>query len=554
MRNIDTIRAVLEGERLGVGDTNHHLSTNGLADFESVVEAAVGQGNVQYKKRDVQLAKEYTEELISDNQAVYGITTSFGGNIKHVIPASEGQKLQNNLIVSHSANVGTKYPYQICRAVLILRLLTLAKGYSGVSPKVIELMHQLLELGLTPVIPAHGSMGASGDLGPLSALARTLTGQGEMYLPDRTTIWPARKALAKYKLSAVELGGRDGLALINGTSVMTALGAFYLRFSKRLIENSLAVSALSIEALRASREPFDARLHKLKPHKYQRKTAAVMGALLKESRLALTHTQLKRMIENDMKRNGHTTYEGDVDLQGGSYSLRAIPQIYQPIMAQWHLFRESVNVEINAIDDNPVFLVDQDAQLHGANFHGHPISVTADALNTAMISVANTANARIDRLLKSHHSGLPDFLATGTEGLYLGLQGAQYTAAGICAEMRALAVPLSVNQISTNNDNQDIVSFGMQATAKGLELSMLLAYVMAVEGVAAEQAIWIRLKQDKLNEKALSTATRQVYKKLQRWYKPQADKDQSYTEVLEKVAIDLLNNSLLPKTLQNKLW
>jgi len=555
MRNLEKITNVLGHENTTLGDAEVVLNTEENVTSDQLVKGAIAVVSVDYSDAKVKLAHQYTEGLTKRGSGVYGMTTSFGGNIKYAISPEQTDELQRNLVISHTANVGSCFPYEICRAAVALRLMTVSKGYSGVSPAVVELMNKMLKVGVVPAIPAHGSMGASGDLNPLSAAAYVLIGKGHVYMPDRKTIVPTSEAFAKHDLASIELSHRDGLALINSTSVMTSLGSFYLHYSRRLIANSLVTGAMMIEAMGGSKEPFDPRLHALKPHKYQVRVAEVLHNILQSSKLAKSHNDLKSTVEHELGENGDSdVVKVDVDLQGGSYSLRAIPQIYQPILALFNLFQESVNMEINAVDDNPALLVDEDLQLHGANFHGYPISLTADALNASIISIANIANSRVDRILKSHLSNLPAFLSTGQPGLHLGLQGAQYTAAGITSEMRALAFPLSVNQITTNNDNQDFVSFGMQATAKGMELSVLLSYVLAVEYIAAAQGIWLRIKNDGYDLDDLSSVTRSAYEKLLKIYEPIANEDQSFTEAIESVSQLLLTESILPSELEQELF
>lgn len=552
MRNQFKVEEVLQycREQSGSGDS---LSAEQQYSYEDIVAAAVGKTNVTFDEDKVTRSHEYIKEITDSGKAVYGITTSFGGNIKHVISPKQTHRLQENLVISHVANVGSILPYEIVRAAMIIRTLTLTKGYSGISPALANLMIKFVEKGIVPVVRAHGSMGASGDLSPLSAIAQSFIGRGEVFLPDGKTIVPTIEALKQHGLEPITLTYRDGLALINGTGIMTAISVFNLLFARRIIENSLIISALTIEALHSSKAPFDPNLHKLKPHPEQIRVAAVIHELLAKSKLAQSAEEVERDVEVDVPSDEETSVS-KVDLQGGSYSLRAIPQIYQPILAHFQQLMRTVNTEINALDDNPLILADQDDILHGANFHGHPIAVSTDAMNLAMVSVANISTSRQDRMLKSHHTGLPAFLATGNEGLYLGMQGAQYMAAGITAELRALATPLSINQITTNNDNQDLVSFGLQASLKGLEIATLNAYVLASEALFATQATWLRLKQIESSEKDLSPHTAPLYKQLLSIYTPKKDTEFSSTDVSEQLCSLLLTQNLLPEELRQKLW
>lgn len=552
MRNQFKIEEVLHHHR-EQGGTRSSLSADTHYSYEDIVGAAFGKTSVAFDKQKVVRAYDYIKGIADSGKAVYGITTSFGGNIKNVISPKQTHRLQENLVISHVANVGSILPYEITRAALIIRALTLTKGYSGISPALANIMSQCVKAGIAPVVRAHGSMGASGDLSPLSAIAQTFIGRGEVFLPDGKTIVSTKEAFDQHGIEPITLMYRDGLALINGTGIMTAVSIFNLFLTRRIIENSLLISALTIEALHSSKAPFDPNLHKLKPHPEQIRVATVMNELLKASKLAQSADEVEHDVEADVPLDEETSVS-KVDLQGGSYSLRAIPQIYQPILAHFEQLIRTINIEINAIDDNPIILTGKDDILHGANFHGHPISVSADALNLAMVSVANISTSRQDRMLKSHHTGLPAFLATGNEGLYLGMQGAQYMAAGITAELRALAAPLSVNQVTTNNDNQDLVSFGLQASLKGLEIAVLTAYVLAGEALFATQATWLRLKQLESSEKDLSSYTASLHKRLLSIYTPKESTEMSSTDITEQLCSLLLTEDLLPDKLRKKLW
>lgn len=534
-----------------------HIGADEVLTHERLTEAALLNTKVQTDEKRIKKAYDYVQKLAKDRKAVYGLTTSFGGNIHHIIPPEEAEVLQENLILSHATNVGDAFPYHITKAAFILRTTTLAKGYSGLSPKTIDLAVKMIETGIIPVVNMHGSLGASGDIAPLAALALAMIGKGKVWLPDGKTIVPSGEGLKKHGLEPIKLSYKEGLALLNGTSMMTSVASFTLRYLKRVLENSLVISAMSIEALRASKKPFDPRLHQLKPHRFEMSAAKVMAAILEESRLARSHEQFTKPLEQELQE--HTeAFHSKTDLQGGSYSLRAIPQVYHPILAAFENFCTAVDTEINAIDDNPVILPDENDELHGANFHGYPISVASDSLNLAIVGVSNMALARSDRLLKQHHSHLPWFLSTGKEGLYLGMHGIQFTAAGIGAELRNLATPNSIVQIPTNNDNQDFVSFGLQSTLKGLEMTMLLSYVVAIEYMTAGQGLWLNLKGKSdygpASEKDLSPITSAAYQEMLKVYQPKENADQNMIEQTEELAQRLMMTSLLPENISQILW
>jgi histidine ammonia-lyase len=548
---MSTVRRLLSLEKKSTQAVR--IDSKKKLSHEELVLASVSKATMLPDLPAIKKAAEYVQYLATSRRAVYGVTTSFGGNIHHIIPPEQAELLQRNLILSHATNVGELFPYEICRAAFILRFHMLGKGYSGLQPETFQLGQKLIELGITPAIKMHGSVGASGDIAPLASIGLVLIGEGNVWLPDRKTLVPTGEAFKKYALKPITLSYKEGLALLNGTSMMTSVASFSLTYLKRLLENSLLVSALSLEALGASSKPFDVRLHALKPHRYEINTARFMSEVFSECKLIKTHSELKQMIEDELKEKREAFYSS-VDLQGGSYSLRAIPQVYHPILNTFAVFRETVNTEINAVDDNPLLLPDEQEELHGANFHGYPIAVASDSMNFALVGVSNMALARIDRLLKSHHSGLPWFLATGQEGLYLGMHGIQFTAAGIGAELRNLAHPTSITQIPTNNDNQDFGSFGHQSTTKGLEMITLASYIMAIEWMCAVQGIWLRLQQGSLDSSTLSPFTGELYEKALTIYCPATDQDQMLSEKTEALAELLLMHSFAPKPLSNSLW
>ncbi len=554
MRNYSKIVKLLRIENKSQKSIEIDLKEN--LSYERLIQAAFSKTNLKINDDVVRKAYEYVRKLARDRKAVYGLTTSFGGNIRHIIPPEEAELLQKNLILSHATNVGEYFPYEISKAAFILRTTTLAKGYSGVCPETLNLATRMIEEGLVPAINIHGSLGASGDIAPLACIALAMIGKEKLWLPDGKTIVNSSNGLNKYGLKPIILSYKEGLALLNGTSMMTSVGSFSLHYLKNLIENSFVIAGMSLEVLRGSKQPFDKRLHSLKPHHYEINVARIMEAILEKSEFALSHTELKQEIEKELKHKSEMFYS-KIDLQGGSYSMRAIPQVFHPILENFELLKKTIETEINAIDDNPLVLPDEKAELHGANFHGYPVSVASDNMNLAMVGISNMALARIDRMLKNTHSHLPWFLATGKEGLYLGMHGIQFTATGIGAELRNLSVPVSTIQISTNNDNQDFVSFGLQSTVKGLEMTMLLAYVLAIEWICSGQGIWLHLKNksgQKLSMNKLSKSSQMAYREMLKVYEPINNQDQNMTEQVEKLAEILMTRSLLSKNLSSKLW
>ncbi len=432
----------------------------------------------EFARSKVLASRALVEEWVARGEIIYGVTTGFGEFANVSIGREHISALQQNLLRSHSAGVGVPLPSEVVRAMLLLRANALTKGYSGVRELVIEQLLRFLKADLLPVIPSRGSVGSSGDLAPLAHLALALTGEGTISIRDHAAGGDARKnieaavALKQANILPLKLEAKEGLALINGTQMMSALGSIALAKAKRLAELADISASMSFEALRATDKAFDNRLSDARPHVGQR---IVAGNML-------------RLTENSEIRNSHL--ENDTRVQD-AYSLRCIPQVHGAVRDTIEFVERIITIEINSATDNPLIIADQsgDAHLEGGNFHGEPIALVLDYLAIGLSELANISERRTERLVNGSLShGLPRFL-TPNGGLHSGLMIAQYTAAALVSENKVLAHPASVDSIPTSANQEDHNSMGSIAALKLQQVVDNVETVIAIEMLAAAQGI-----------------------------------------------------------------
>ena len=397
---------------------------------------------------------------------VYGINTGFGSFAQvHISPDALGA-LQVNLLRSHSAGVGEVLSVPIVRAMMALRANVLARGHSGIRLETLELLIAMLNASVHPVVPSRGSVGASGDLAPLAHLALVLIGEGEVQTSDGRI--PGAQALARAGLAPVQLGPKEGLALINGTQASTGVLALALVAAERLARAADIVAALSIDVLRGSTRPFDARIHDARPHAGQGISAANVLRLLDGSAINQSHANCGRVQD--------------------AYSERCAAQVHGACRDALAFIARTVEVECNASTDNPMVFAEAGDIVSGGNFHGAPIGLGADLLSAAVTHLATISERRAERLVNPALSGLPAFL-TEHGGLESGLMLAQVTAAALTSELKALAHPVSVDSIPTSANQEDHVSMSMAAALKAAAAVNLATLVVAVELLCACEAL-----------------------------------------------------------------
>ncbi len=411
-------------------------------------------------------SRAYIEQIVAEGRVVYGVTTGFGKLANVRIDPADVQQLQRNLIVSHAMGVGEPFSTEVVRAMLLLRAQSLAQGKSGIRVDVIVLLLAMLDRGVHPVIPCQGSVGASGDLAPLAHMALTLIGEGFAEFGGK--VLPATEALSSAGLSPVVLEAKEGLALINGTQAMTAIGALVIHDAMELATAADIAGAMSLEALKGTRTSFDPRVTAVRPHPGATATAANILAISADSPIHASHA--------------------DCDKIQDAYSLRCIPQVHGASRDALDHAAAVLDREINAVTDNPLVFAADDLVISAGNFHGQPVALVMDYAKIAIAELANIAERRIEHMLDPAVSGLPAFLAH-QGGLHSGLMISQYTAASLVSENKVLAHPASVDSIPTSANQEDHVSMG---TTSARQCAMILEnsrWVIAVEVLNAAQAL-----------------------------------------------------------------
>lgn len=456
-----------------------------IADLVRVARRAPGHVSLRLStaaQGRVQRARELVERFVQEGRIVYGVTTGFGALKDQLIGPEHILDLQRNLIMSHAAGVGEPLPEEAVRAMILVRANALAAGYSGLRLETLEALLELLNRGVHPIVPAQGSVGASGDLAPLAHIALVLIGLGEaMYRGERL---PGGEALRRAGLAPIVPAAKEGLALTNGTAMQTALGALLVHDAARLCQVADIAGALSLEALQGVPEAFDPRLHAVRPHPGQQEVAAHVRRLIAGSTLVCNETTTLRA--RALKGEASSKVQDP-------YCLRCLPQVHGAVRDAVAHARRVVEIELNAATDNPLLFGDGTSEavaLSGGNFHGQPIAMALDFLGLAGTVLGNISERRIDRLLNSGGL-LPRFLV-GEGGFHSGLMLVQYTAAALASENKVLAHPASADSIPTSAGFEDFVSMGPHAARKGREILRNVASILAGELLVAAQGVDLR--------------------------------------------------------------
>lgn len=456
--------------------------------IDDVYAIGVDGASVEIDAGQLKMVSETCDRLQQwgeEGHPIYGVTTGFGEMVFMRIPARFETKLQENLIRSHAAGGGPLFDDNLVRAIQVARLNCLTKGYSGIGPDALRLMADLLNLGIHPLVPEQGSLGASGDLAPLSHLALPLIGAGNVRY--RGEVRPAADVLREEGLSPVRLGYKDGLALINGTSGMTGVASIALVRARRLLRLALWASAAFVQVMQGSTRAFEARGHALKNHHGQNVIAEVITDLLVGSQLTREHEDVMRLISEEGADNGEVMPVKEY-LQN-AYTLRCIPQILGPVLDSMSYCRRLVEEELNSANDNPLIFESPETIFHGGHFHGQYVAMASDFLNISLTEIGVLAERQLNRILDPHlNKAYPAFLALDDEGLFSGLQGSQYLATSIASENLDLAAPASVKTIPSNGQNQDVVSMGLIAARKSLRLLDNVHIIVSVLVAACYQA------------------------------------------------------------------
>lgn len=437
-----------------------------LDDFIRVVRGGEEVTLADAARTRMGRARAVIERIVDGPEAVYGVNTGFGKFASVRVAREELKQLQHNLIVSHAIGVGEALPAEVVRGMLLLRAQSLALGHSGVRPEVVELLLALLNAGAHPVVPAQGSVGASGDLAPLAHLALALIGGGELEYGGQ--VRPAADVLAELGLQPLTLEAKEGLALINGTQLMGSLLALALHDARTLLHTANLAAAMTVEALSGSHRPFSAGVVSLRPHPGALEVAADLRLFLRDSEIAPAHAHCGKVQD--------------------AYSLRAVPQVHGASLDALMQAGRVLEIEFASVTDNPLIFPETGEVISGGNFHGQPLALAADALKVAVAELANISERRSEQLLNPALSGLPGFL-TPEGGLSSGFMIAQYTAAALVSENKVLAHPASVDSIPTSANQEDHVSMGAHGARQLRQILENAQSVISIELLCAAQAL-----------------------------------------------------------------
>lgn len=441
-----------------------------LADVRAAGERRARFTLADGARRKMQRSRDLVDRMVASGETVYGVTTGFGVFADVTISHQNSLALQYNLIVSHCAGVGEPYTAEVARAMMLLRANALSKGYSGIRPEVVDRLLDLLARDFVPVIPSQGSAGASGDLAPLSHLAGTMIGVGEVWLEGRRM--SAHDALGRLRIEPVQFLAKEGLAMVNGTQAITAVGGLALERALMLASVADVFAAFTLDVLLGTDEAFDPRIHDIRPHPGQIEVARRLRELLRDSGLRESHRDCEKVQD--------------------AYSLRCAPQVHGAVRDALEFVADKFAIEINSATDNPLVFADGGTVLSGGNFHGAPVALACDVGAIAATDLASISERRIERLVNPDLSGdLPAFLVR-EGGLNSGFMMAQVTAASLVSECKAISHPASVDTIPTSAGKEDHVSMGPTAAWKFARIVENLASVLAIEGLCAAQALDLR--------------------------------------------------------------
>lgn len=479
-----------------------------LEDLLRVVFARAPVALAPAAAERVRRARAVVDGLVARGQVVYGITTGVGDLATVAISPDQAAALQANIARSHAAGVGEPLPAEAVRAIMLLRAHTLALGYSGIRLETLQTLIAMLNAGIVPLIPAQGSVGASGDLAPLAHLALVVMGEGRVLTEGGSR--PAADALREVGVQPVILAAKEGVALINGTQMMTAVGALALLRAEVAAKSTDVTGAMTAEALLALPAAFDPDLHRVRPQPGQQTSAENLRRLLAESRLGRPADRVQ-----------------------DAYALRCMPQVHGAARDGIAYARRAVETEINSATDNPLIFAETGKVVSGGNFHGQPVALALDVLAIATAALATIAERRIERLVNPHLSGLPAFL-TREGGLHSGLMLVQYTAAALVSENKVLTHPASVDTIPTSANQEDHVSMGSIAARKAARVVEHVAQVVGIEALCAAQALEFRgWEQAAPAVRAVYQAVRRVIPPLERDRILADDLAQAYALVVE---------------------
>ncbi|MBN8707590.1 MAG: histidine ammonia-lyase [Bacteroidetes bacterium] len=480
-----------------------------LADLEKSVKSTLKlQFSASAKKR-IQKSRQLVEHIETRDEPFYGINTGFGKLCQVQIPANQLEKLQENLILSHAVGVGESIPNEIVRLMILIKVNSLAQGFSGIRQETMDMLIRFYNEGVTPVIPSQGSVGASGDLAPLAHMVLPIMGFGQVEVDGKRI--PSAEVFTKWGIEPLKLQSKEGLALINGTQLMSGYLAYCLMESIYLAKLADVVAAMSLDAYQGSLRPFDARVHDVRPHKGQIDVAANIRKLMTDSEILKSHENCPKVQD--------------------PYSLRCVPQVHGASRNAFRHAQEILETEINSATDNPL-IFDEETVISGGNFHGQPLALPLDYMAIALAELASISERR-QYLLLEGPDGLPRLLMKDT-GINSGFMIPQYTSASLVSENKVLAHPASVDSIPTSLGQEDHVSMGSVGALKLYRILQNVRNVLSIELLCAAQALDFRAPKKPGN--GVNAAYRKVREHIRH-----ADYDRLFSEDI-KACSDLVHD------------
>ena len=469
-------------------------------------------------KEKITHSSKYVINKSEGNDSIYGINTGFGNLANVKIDKSDLNKLQRNLVSSHAVGVGELLPNKIVKLIIVLKIYALAQGYSGASSALVERLCEFINLELYPCIPSKGSVGASGDLAPLAHLSQALIGEG--YVNYKGVKLSASKALAKSNLKPIELGPKEGLALLNGTQVSTAIALNAYFETENLFLSAIISGALTLEAIKGSITPFDERIHEARGQKGQIDVAKELTKLIDGSEILKSHANCDRIQD--------------------PYSVRCQPQVMGACLDSIRYIASILSIEANAVTDNPLVFADDNEIISGGNFHAEPVALVADQLAVAIAEMGSISERRSALLVDSNLSGLPPFLIKKS-GLNSGFMIHQVTAAALVSENKLFAHPASVDSIPTSANQEDHVSMATHAAYRLMNMNENLSYILAIELLSASQGIEFHkpLKTSSLLQKALAEV---------RTFSEPIEDDRSLANEIEALSVALIQGHVFEQS------
>jgi len=451
----------MSGQQIFNYGTDHLTAKLALAISNGEIKGVLSEST----REKVLESSKVVERIAVSGKAVYGINTGFGPLCTSMISAEDTRKLQENILKSHAVGVGEAIDSEISKLMLVLKLQSLAQGYSGIKIETLDRMIWFLETGATPVVPKQGSVGASGDLAPLSHLFLPLIGLGKVYYKNE--VISTAQLLGKYHKQPLQLGPKEGLALINGTQFIAAHAVKVVQRLENVLASADIISAMMIEGLQGSEKPFHPKLHQLRPYPANIAVAERIGELLQGSEIMASHANCAKVQD--------------------PYSLRCIPQVHGASRTAWLHLKEAVEIELNSVTDNPVIFSD-DLTISGGNFHGQPLALPLDYACLAASEIGNISDRRIYLSLEGNTPGVPKLLMRET-GLNSGFMIVQYTSAALASENKGLCFPASADSIPTSLGQEDHVSMGSIGARKALQVIENVEKILGIELFCAAQAI-----------------------------------------------------------------